>query len=363
MAKQEHLDLLKQGVVQWNDWRKKHWEIQPDLSSVYLSRASLSGVVLSKANLANASLNGADLSEAVLIGTELNGASLIGANLRNANLSRASLRGANLSGASLRSANLSGAYLGYARLNDADLSNAYLGYVDLSGALLNRANLRSAATRSTIFASLDLRTVKGLAEINHEGPSHVKLYTIQHPQDGSASHFLRGTGVPDEWMNFWLTTKTHPVQYYSLFISYSSKDEMLARRLHVDLQAHGVRCWFAPEDLKVGDKICPRIDEAIHLQEKLLLLLSQHALASAWVEDEVEAAIEKENQQQREVLFPVRLDESVMQTPQAWAAKLRRSRHIGDFTRWTDPQLYQQAFDRLLRDLKKADEQQNQEAK
>jgi hypothetical protein len=52
------------------------------------------------------------------------------------------------------------------------------------------------------------------------------------------------------------------------------------------------------------------------------------------------------------VLFPVRLDEQVMQTSVAWAAKLRRTRHIGDFTHWTDLQAYQRAFEQLLRDLK-----------
>jgi hypothetical protein len=45
-----------------------------------------------------------------------------------------------------------------------------------------------------------------------------------------------------------------PFQYYSCFISYSSRDEALAQRLHADLQVDGVRCWFAPEDLKIGDE-------------------------------------------------------------------------------------------------------------
>jgi hypothetical protein len=108
----------------------------------------------------------------------------------------------------------------------------------------------------------------------------------------------------------------------------------------------------APEDLKIGNKFRQRIDEAIHLQDKLLLLLSEHSIESLWVENEVEAALEKEDRQQREVLFPVRLDDTVMQTSQAWAATLRRTRHIGDFTNWTEPQAYQSAFDRLLQDLK-----------
>jgi hypothetical protein len=148
------------------------------------------------------------------------------------------------------------------------------------------------------------------------------------------------------------TIGSQPVLYHSCFISYSSRDEMLARRLHADLQTNGVRCWFAPEDMKIGDKIRPRIDEAIHVQDKLLLLLSEHAIVSEWVEIEVESALEKEARQQREVLFPIRLDDTVMQTTHAWAATLRRTRHIGDFTQWTDSKAYQRAFDRLLRDLK-----------
>jgi hypothetical protein len=63
------------------------------------------------------------------------------------------------------------------------------------------------------------------------------------------------------------------------------------------------------------------------------------------------AAFEKE-QQGKPILFPIRLDESVMQTSQAWAADIRRRKHIGDFTRWKQHDDYQQALERLLRDLK-----------
>src|SRR5262249_10026873 len=155
--------------------------------------------------------------------------------------------------------------------------------------ILNEANLNGATVDNATFARVDLRKVKGLTEINHVGPSCVELHTIQFPQDGSALHFLRGAGVPDEWIDDYRAHTMHPIQYHSCFISYSSKDEILARRLHADLQAQGVRCWFAPHDIKIGDKIRSRIDEAIHVHEKLLLLLSEHALASNWVEDEVEA--------------------------------------------------------------------------
>ena len=41
-----------------------------------------------------------------------------------------------------------------------------------------------------------------------------------------------------------------------------------------------------------------------------------------------------------------------MAADEAWAAEIRRTRHIGDFTRWKDHDAYTTAFDRLLRDLK-----------
>lgn len=256
----------------------------------------------------------------------------------------------------LSHADLSGADLSHANLSSADLSNADLNEANLFHSNLDGADLSGAKMWNTILAYVDFSKTQGLAKIKHKGPSIVQLHTIVLPQDGSAFHFLRGTGIPEEWIDFYRTQKMQPIQYHSLFISYSSQDDALARRLHADLQASGVRCWFAPEDLKIGTRLRQRIDEAIHLQDKLLLLLSERSIASTWVETEVEAALEKEDRQKREVLFPVRLDDAVMLTTQAWAAKLRRDTNIGDFTNWTDPQAYQHAFDRLLRDLKKADE-------
>lgn len=367
MADPNLVELLKQGVRQWNEWREQQRVIRPDLRNAdlrgtYLGGGHVNATNLSGANLRDTDLRGANLEGVRLYGAYLNGAYLNGADLRGAQLGGADLSGADLSGALLNGAALYSADLSRANLSDinldfAELSGANLSRANLSGAHLSRANLSGAnlsgaALQNTVFARTDLRRVKGLTEVYHRGPSHVELYNVQLPQDGSALHFLRGVGVPDEWIDFWRSTTMHPIQYYSCFISYSSKDDKLARHLQADLQANGVRCWFAPEDMKIGDKIRSRIDEAIQVHEKLLLLLSEHSIASDWVEDEVEAAVEKEARQKREVLFPIRLDASVMQTTQAWAAKLRRTRHIGDFTNWTDPQAYNQAFERLLRDLK-----------
>ncbi len=49
MANQEHLDILKQGVEVWNEWREENEHVQIDLSS-----ADLYGTNLSSADFSNA---------------------------------------------------------------------------------------------------------------------------------------------------------------------------------------------------------------------------------------------------------------------------------------------------------------------
>ncbi|MFL5695877.1 MAG: pentapeptide repeat-containing protein [Ktedonobacteraceae bacterium] len=49
MANQKHLDILKQGVEVWNQWRYSHQRIRPDLTGADFSRVNLSGVDFNKA--------------------------------------------------------------------------------------------------------------------------------------------------------------------------------------------------------------------------------------------------------------------------------------------------------------------------
>src|SRR6516162_8378346 len=106
--------------------------------------------------------------------------------------------------------------------------------------------------------------------------------------------FLTNAGLPKEYIDFFRSRIGQPIQFYSAFISYSTKDQDFAERLYADLRQKNVRVWLATEDLKIGDKFRTRINEAIRLHDKLLVVLSEHSVKSAWVEDEVENAFERE---------------------------------------------------------------------
>jgi uncharacterized protein YjbI with pentapeptide repeats len=334
MANKEQLAILKQGVAIWNEWRRQNRTFIPDLF---------------EPDLREANLGGADLREA-----RLDGADLYGANLSKADLSGADLRGANLSRVDLSGANLDWANLAGGYLIGADLRAAVL-----QGTNLNRVNLSAAnVTGSTFFATLltdvDLSGVNGLETVHHAGPSTIGIDTTYRSKGSIPEVFLRGAGVPDAFIPFIksLVGSVTAIEYYSCFISFSNKDAEFAKRLYADLQSRHVRCWFAPENLRIGDRFRPRIDEAIRLYDKLLLVLSKDSVKSTWVEKEVETAFEKERKQERTVLFPIRLDDAVMETDEAWAADIRRTRHIGDFREWKNHDEYQKAFERLVRDLK-----------
>jgi hypothetical protein len=103
--------------------------------------------------------------------------------------------------------------------------------------------------------------------------------------------------------------------------------------------------------MPIGAKIVDEIDAAIRHRDKLLLILSEHSIKSDWVEDEVTKAFEEERKRNQIVLFPIRIDDTVMNTNEAWAAKLRANRNIGDFRHWTDHNAYMKSLERVIRDL------------
>lgn len=179
MANEEQLDILRQGVEAWNQWRKQSPDIEPDLSDSYLDnaklvefnfsktnfygshlfRANFYGADLKKADLSYAFLNNAhfataDLSEAKLYRTRLENANFFNAHLNFSYLSFANLEKASFYGASLREADLTYAYVSESNLTTAQLTNAHLANAnfygadftdtDLSGADLRNANLKGA---------------------------------------------------------------------------------------------------------------------------------------------------------------------------------------------------------------------------
>jgi hypothetical protein len=245
-----------------------------------------------------------------------------------------------------------------------DLCKAGLIGTNFREATLEGTVFREAGPGGTIFADIDLSTAKGLDAVNHYGPSTIGIDTIYKSRGKIPDAFLRGCGVPDEFIAYIGSMVGRPIEFYSCFISYSTKDQEFAERLHNDLQGKGVRCWFAPEEMKGGRKLHEQIDEAIRLHDKLLLILSEHSMNSNWVKTEIANAREREKREGKQLLFPITLVpfEAIKQ----WklfdadigmdSAREIREYFIPDFSNWKDHDSYQAAFQRLVKDLKSGSE-------
>lgn len=315
MANGEHLSIIALGVQAWNRWRGANPEIKPGLE---------------QANFSFRDLHGADF------------------------------RGTNFSGA-----NFNGAILTRADLSGADFSEAYLGGTNFNSAKLGAANFTNAVLGWTSFVNNDLSCVKGLKTVRHLGPSVVSIDTLYKSRGQFPERFLRGCGFPNNFITYLpaLVGAEQAVQFYSCFISYSSKDEDFARRLYSRMRDEHLRVWFAPEEMKGGQQLHEQIDRAIQIHDRLLIVLSEHSLKSKWVETEMRRARRTEKEENRRKLFPIRLVD--FETIQRWecfdadtgedlAVEVRKY-FVPDFSNWKDHDSFEAGFARLLRDLRAAE--------
>ena len=362
MAKQEHLDLLKQGSDPWNAWRKQHQSIRldliaADLRRVDLTKANLRLANFTRANLRRAYLSEADLERANLERADLTRARLRGANLRGANLIETNLIDADLTKVDLRGAHLRGANLKGANLIEADLKGADLGGTDLSNADLKGANLANAQTWSTVFANVDLSDVKGLATVRHSGPSSIGVDTIYRSGGEIPEGFLRGAGIPNTFLDYMHSLVGKAIQYFACFISYSSKDQLFCNRLYADLQAKGIRTWYFKEDATWGKPVWGEIEHGIKLYDKLVVVCSKQSLQSGPVLREVERALQREDKEGKHVLFPIRLDDYLFEQ---WEHERKAdilNKVVGDFRGWNrSAEEYEASFKKFLQALRAPDE-------
>lgn len=123
MANSKHLEIVRQGVCAWNEWRKAKPRILPNLR-----KAKLAGRDLRNANFNDTNLRRTDLS-----GTDLSGASFRRADLRRADLSESTLVGADFTSTTLIDVNME-----EATLNDCLVYGVSTWNVNLRGARQHR---------------------------------------------------------------------------------------------------------------------------------------------------------------------------------------------------------------------------------
>ena len=168
MANAGHIDIVRDRIDHWNEWRRKNSKVVPDFAGADLSDLNLAGANMAKADFSGAKLAGTNLSGANLARAKFFRADLSQADLSRANLFKANLSQADMAGANLNGADLTGAFLIRANLSGASLLQACMKGANLGQASLFRAKLVGAVLSQASFFKADLSEAD-LSEANLEG--------------------------------------------------------------------------------------------------------------------------------------------------------------------------------------------------
>lgn len=323
MPHEEHVAILRQGVEVWNEWRRKNPTVVPDLRSADLSGVDYSAYIQTDTvsdvigvNFENTQLQGAKLRETYFFDANLSFSNLTAADLSNARFAMTSFVRARCDYAHFQSADF-----GYSLLLETNFREADLRSASFTGALIRGADFTAALMEGTVFGDNDFSKTTGLDSVKHRGPSVIGIDAIYASHGRISEAFLRGCGVPESFITQMhsLVGAEDGIQFYSCFISYSTKDDEFAVRLHGRMRDAHLRVWFAPEDVQGGKKLHEQIETAIRVYDKLLIVLSEASLQSEWVMDELRKGFKAERDSGKRKLFPVRLTD--YKTLQSWVCR------------------------------------------
>ena len=227
--------------------------------------------------------------------------------------------------------------------------------IDLREAILSGANLSRAIVQETVFADVDLSQTLGLDSCSHYGSSPIDYQTLA--KSGPLPRaFLEGVGLPNHFINYLPSILNEPIQFESCFISYNYHDEPFTQRLYQHLRTANLQVWYAPEEMKGGRYLADQIDRALQIHHRLLLVLSPDSMQSDWVRREVRKGLQREQAENRRVLFPIRLvPMDAIQQQNWWDDVLSKDLanevcryYIPDFTHWKDHDAFESEAAKLI---------------
>ena len=88
-----------------------------------------------------------------------------------------------------------------------------------------------------------------------------------------------------------------------VFISHSSKDALVARRLAHRLSEAGFNVWLPEDEILPGDNWAKKIGQALEDSELMVVLVTPHAFESEWLKEDIQYALTAQHYKGR--LIPV----------------------------------------------------------
>lgn len=100
-----------------------------------------------------------------------------------------------------------------------------------------------------------------------------------------------------------------------IFLSHSSVDKNIVRKLADDLTACEVDVWIDEWEIEVGDSIVNAINEGIENSRYVALIISSAFIKSKWVAEEVQSAFVRQVDSNEKVILPLIFEKNVLLPP------------------------------------------------
>lgn len=98
------------------------------------------------------------------------------------------------------------------------------------------------------------------------------------------------------------------------FLSHSSLDKALARRVAAALRKVGLEVWIDESEISPGSSLRKAVEAGIEESGYFLLLWSENAARSQWVSAEIDAAFVQLMNEKMVAIVPIRLDATALPT-------------------------------------------------
>lgn len=89
---------------------------------------------------------------------------------------------------------------------------------------------------------------------------------------------------------------------HDAFLSYASEDTKFASNIVQSLNSRGFKIWYAPIDLKVGEKLLDSIEKGMNESLYGILLISKTYLQKGWTNYEMDILIRENIEKDRKIL-------------------------------------------------------------
>lgn len=95
-----------------------------------------------------------------------------------------------------------------------------------------------------------------------------------------------------------------------IFLSHSKPNKQFVRKLAEKLKEDGIDAWLDELEIKIGESIHQKVNEAINKSDFFAIVLSQASVKSKWVQDELSGASSIEKYQKEGVfILPILIEE------------------------------------------------------